>query len=100
LLGDGWRDGDDRDGWLGDGWLGNGLRKGLAMDGMTAMQRRWNDPTAMDDSTATEINDLAMDGSAMDGVMAGQWATLRRCGGDGQRDGDGTLMEAQWRRQQ
>jgi hypothetical protein len=44
-LGDGWRDGNG-DGWLGDGRLGNGRlgdgwHKGLAMDGSTAMQRRW-----------------------------------------------------------
>jgi hypothetical protein len=67
-LGDGWRDGDG-DGWLGDGRLGDGrlgdgLRKGLAMDGVTATRRRWNDPTAMDDSTATAMNGSAIDGSA------------------------------------
>jgi hypothetical protein len=97
-LGDGWRDGDG-DGWLGDGRLGDGrlgdgLRKGLAMDGVTAMRQRWNDPTAMDNSAATAMNGLAMDGSAMDGAMARQWTALRRRGGDGYCDGDGTLMEA------
>ncbi len=44
-LGDGWRDGNS-DGWLGDGRLGDGRlgdgwHEGLAMDGLTAMQRRW-----------------------------------------------------------
>ncbi len=36
-LGDGWRNGDG-DGRLGDGRLGDGLRKGLAMNGVTATQ--------------------------------------------------------------
>jgi hypothetical protein len=59
-LGDGWHD-SDGDGWLGNGWLGNGrlgngLRKGLAMNGVTATRRRWNDPTAMDNLMATAMN--------------------------------------------
>ncbi len=47
-LGDGWRDGEG-DGWLGDGRLGDGrlgngrlgdgLRKGFAMNGVTATRR-------------------------------------------------------------
>ncbi len=38
-----------------------------AMDGLTAMQRQWSNVAAMDGSMATAMNDLAMDGSAMDG---------------------------------
>jgi hypothetical protein len=82
------------DGWLGNGRFGNGLRKGLVMDGVMAAQQQWNDPMAMDDSMATVIKCLAMDGSAMDSAMARQWTALRQRGGDGHRDGDRTLMEA------
>jgi hypothetical protein len=91
-LGNGWRNGNSN-GWLGDGWLGNGrlgngLRKGLAMNGVTATRWRWNDLMAMDNSTGMAMNGLAMDGSAMDGTMAWRWTALQQCGGDGHRDGD------------
>ncbi len=71
-LGDGWRDGDG-DGWLGDGRLGDGLRKGLAMDGVTATRQQWNDPTAMDGSTVNAMNGSATDGSAIECAMAWRW---------------------------
>jgi hypothetical protein len=44
----------------GDGWL-------------DTTQRRRSDVTAMDGLMATEMNDSAKDGLAMDGAMAWQW---------------------------
>jgi hypothetical protein len=68
----------DGNGWLGNGWpgngrLGDGQRKDLAMDGLTAMQHQWSNPTAMDSLMATAMNGSAMDGSAMNGTMAWGW---------------------------
>jgi hypothetical protein len=113
----GWRKGDGN-GWLGDGWLGggrlgDGLRKGLAMDGVTATWWRWIDLTVIDDSIvgstamrwqwtawsatqrcrsdATAMDGLmvtAMNGSATDGLaMDGKWIE------DGQLDGNVTAMD-------
>jgi hypothetical protein len=40
------------------------------MGGLTAMQQQWSNATAMDSLMAMAMNDLAMDGSPMDGAMA------------------------------
>ncbi len=55
----------------------------------------------MDNLTATAMNGLAMDSSAMDCAMARQWTALQQRNGNGCRDGNRTLMEAerQWQRQ-
>jgi hypothetical protein len=52
---------------FGYGWLEGNTK---TMDGLTATRWRWSDETAMDGLMATGMNNLAMDGSAMDGTMA------------------------------